>query len=464
MACVPMLRIAFSRTGNKIRRCAGLSIFRCCVALRLGDMMPIFRLAVRATLMLAIHGRSNVVPCYYNKKGSIVNHLGLFTTAAMIGALAIISTSAIAQDAPPPAAQAAQNSPALSPRQLDQLVAPVALYPDTLLTDILTASTYPLEVVEAERWVGDPANAGLSGDALTSALMAQDWDPSVKSLVPFPRALQTLNDHLDWTQRLGEAFLAQPGDVMDAVQRLRARADQAGTLRTSPQEVVMNSDNIITIAPPPSQVIYVPEYDPWCAYGPWPYAFSGPAYFSPWGGSCDAADLMIGWGAGVYWPYSYWGWGYMDWRNHDIGIYGDRFNRFGSGNWRGGNVWRHDASHRGGMGYRDQRNAQRFAPTQHSFRSWSVHGGVAAGSVGRAAPAFSHYGSGQAARIQSQRGMSSRQGTSGGFGGGGHGGGGFGGGGHGGGGHGGGGFSGGGGGHGGGGHGGGGHGGGGARR
>jgi hypothetical protein len=126
--------------------------------------------------------------------------------------------------------------------ELDQLLAPVALYPDQLLGQILMASTYPLEVVEAARWVEDPNNARLKGDQLAAALQGKDWDPSVKSLAPFPQILRMMDDRLDWMQKLGDAFLAQQNEVMDSVQRLRRQAEEAGTLQSSPQQTVTTQD------------------------------------------------------------------------------------------------------------------------------------------------------------------------------------------------------------------------------
>ncbi len=187
--------------------------------------------------------------------------------AILIVASAAATTASLAQDAAPAPMEAA--GPSLTQPQLEQLVAPVALYDDPLLADVLTASTYPLEVVEAHRWLADPANAALKGDALASALDDKDWDPSVKALIPFPQVIETMDGHLDWTENLGEAFLSQEDEVMDAVQQLRHRAESAGTLKSSPQQTVADDAGDVTISPPP-EAIYVPEYDPWCAYGPWP--------------------------------------------------------------------------------------------------------------------------------------------------------------------------------------------------
>jgi hypothetical protein len=355
--------------------------------------------------------------------------------AVLIGATAILPLGGDAQDiaAPPPQLDApAQDAAAsLTPDQLDQLVAPVALYDDALLADVLTASTYPLEVVEAHRWVGDPENAALAGDALASALANLDWDPSVKSLVPFPDVLANMDDHLDWTERLGEAFIAQQGDVMDAVQRLRHRAQVAGTLKTSPQEAVANDGGDVTISPPPDDMIYVPSYDPWCAFGAWPYQIDGPYYYTPWAGACGPDDYDIAFDAGLLLPFGYWDWGYFDWRGHHIRIRRGRYDAYHAGHQvalpdrgnpgRGhGDVWTHDPAHRDGVPYRDPRNEQQF-PSRvgdgQSFRGYD-NGAAPFGSSHPVAPAFESFGSGRDVQIQSQRGQTSR--GFGGFPGGGH--------------------------------------------
>ena len=210
-------------------------------------------------------------------------------------ALAIILATAASAQSPswptPPAPQAAirsaeaesptapQTKPAspLSPARLGQMLAPIALYPDDLLADVLVAATYPLDVVEAARWLQDPQNAALKGDQLFAALQQKSWDPSVKSLAPFPRILRMLDANLEWTEQLGEAYLADPAALMDAVQRLRRRAQSAGRLVTTPQEIVRTEqeptriEESITIEAPSSEVVYVPICDPSFAYGPWPY-------------------------------------------------------------------------------------------------------------------------------------------------------------------------------------------------
>jgi len=155
---------------------------------------------------------------------------------------------------------------------LEQILAPIALYPDSLLAQILMASTYPLEVVQADRWAKQ--NKDLKGDALTAALEKQPWDPSVKSLVNFPQVLAMMSEKLDWTQKLGDAFLAQQKDVMDTVQGLRKKAVDAGNLKTTKEQQVIVEKETIIIEPASTQVVYVPTYNPTVVYGAWPY----PAY------------------------------------------------------------------------------------------------------------------------------------------------------------------------------------------
>src|SRR5947209_1263314 len=173
----------------------------------------------------------------------------------------------IAQDGPPPPPN---QAPLLAPEQLDSLAAPVALYPDPLLSQILVAATYPLELVQASQWLQQ--NRGVSGPAVTQAAAQQNWDPSVQALVVFPDLVMRLTEDITWTTNLGNAFLAQQGDVMDAVQRLRIRAEQAGKLASTPQQRVVNANYdgrpIIEIQPASPEIIYVPEYDPAYIWGP----------------------------------------------------------------------------------------------------------------------------------------------------------------------------------------------------
>jgi hypothetical protein len=316
------------------------------------------------------------------------------TIVAVIAAMAALPAVGAAQTAPPPALPAVVEPPTLAPPaltqpQLDQLVAPVALYPDVLLSPILAAATYPLEIVEAHRWVAQPNNASLAGEALTASLATQDWDPSVQALVPFPQILEMMDIHLDWTERLGEAFLAQPADVMEAVQRLRHRAQAAGTLQLSTQQSVVNEAGDITIAPAAPQEIYLPTYNPWCAYGAWPTAPQAPYYFTPYAGDCYPGDDFVGYDSGIFLPYGYSPWGDFDWRHHHI-----RLRRDSSGDAAQAEIWHHDPSHRVGAPYRDPRNASQFRfarPSTPRFEfapAWNASARHFSGFMPRAASPF----------------------------------------------------------------------------
>ena len=248
-----------------------------------------------------------------------------------------------AQDLPPtpPADQAA---PQLSEAQLDQLLAPIALYPDPLLAQILMAASYPLEVIQADRWLQDPNNATLTGDQLAAALEPQPWDPSVKSLAPFPQILFMMDRNLDWTERLGDAFAADQSAVMASVQRLRGRAETAGKLDSTPQEAVTTADQAITIEPSDPGVLYVPVYDPTVAYGPWPYPASPPCYFPGYFDDVNADGF--GWfGVSIVAPL--WGWHHWDWRHRRIDIDRQRFAALDRSRPPiRGDVWVHDPSRR----------------------------------------------------------------------------------------------------------------------
>jgi len=276
---------------------------------------------------------------------------------ALAGALVLAlatPVTALAQGAPSPAPAAlaaGQPAPVFTQQQLDQILAPVALYPDPLLTSILTAATYPLEVVQAARWVADPRNAQLKGEALTAALANQPWDPSVTALVPFPQVLKMLDSRLDWMQQLGDAFLSQQAAVMDSVQRLRQEAETAGKLQSTPQQAVSNQDGAIVIAPSDPDEVYVPAYDPSVVYGSWPYPDYPPVYIPWWSGDNYGPALGAGivFGAGIALIGSPWFfWGDFDWRHHHVRVDPDRFNRLAGDRRQGagvqfpGNVWQHD--------------------------------------------------------------------------------------------------------------------------
>jgi uncharacterized membrane protein YgcG len=265
-------------------------------------------------------------------------------------------------------AQEPTAKPVFKPEEIEQLVAPVALYPDSLLSQILIASTYPLEVVQADRWA--KKNEKLKGDALTAALEKEKWDPSVKSLVNFPQVLSMMSEKLDWTQKLGDAFLAQQKEVMDSVQKLRAKAHAEGNLETTKEQKVIVQEKVIVIEPADPQVVYVPVYNTTVVYGAWPYPAYPPAYYYPPGYAAGA--FVAGVAIGAAWGYA---WGNCNWHGGDVdidvnrnaninrNINRDQYRRDmqARGQGQGGRgKWQHDASHRKGVAYRDQGTAQKF--------------------------------------------------------------------------------------------------------
>ena len=202
----------------------------------------------------------------------------------------------------------APTQPLLKPAELDQLLAPIALYPDPLLSEVLIASTYPLEVVQADRWA--KSNKALKGDALTGALTKQSWDDSVKSLVQVPDVLGMMSEQLDWTQKLGDAVLAQQADVMDAIQRLRTKADANNKLTSTKQQTVTKRQEqgrqVIAIEPTDPETIYVPYYDPAVVYGAWPYP-EYPPYYWGYPGYIGAGLIGAGLAFGAGWALGNWG-------------------------------------------------------------------------------------------------------------------------------------------------------------
>ena len=206
---------------------------------------------------------------------------------------------------PPPSVQQ-------SPKDLQQLVAPIALYPDALVAQILAASTYPTEIVEADRWM--QSHSKLKGEELAKEVDRQPWDPSVKALTQFPSVLENLDKNLTWSSSLGEAYVNQPQDVTDAVQTLRQQARSAGYLNSNEQEKVTSQGSKIVIEPANPEVVYVPAYDPWLVYGAPIVAYPGwypvPGIF--WGGI--GLSFGLGFGIGYFGGFG-WGWGHWgyDW-------------------------------------------------------------------------------------------------------------------------------------------------------
>lgn len=227
-----------------------------------------------------------------------------------------------------PAATETTATEAFNTEQLDALLAPIALYPDDLLTQVLMAATFPLEVVQAGRWLEQPGNKDLKGDALEKALQAQKWDPSVKSIVPFPEVVALMNDNLDWTQQLGYAFADQQTAVFDSVQRLRRQAQGAGNLQSSPQQVVREENATIIIQPAETNTVYVPSYNPTTVYGTWPYPSYPPVYLPPPTGYAFGAALATGmaFAAGAAVVGGLWGWASPSWGGGYADVNVNRYN------------------------------------------------------------------------------------------------------------------------------------------
>ncbi|WP_085679417.1 MULTISPECIES: DUF3300 domain-containing protein [unclassified Pseudomonas] len=296
-----------------------------------------------------------------------------------------VTSLALAEDLPAPDPAPAEAKQAVfNQEQLDQMLAPIALYPDPLLAQVLMASTYPGEVTEAVAW--SKANPKAQGDDAVKQVANQTWDPSVQSLVAFPQVLVVLGQDPVWVQRLGDAFLAQPDDVMAGVQRLRHQAQAAGNLTSNQYQNVTvqaapaaapaaassggsqsapassSSTSTIIIQPADPQVVYVPTYNPTTTYGTWAYPASPPVYYPPspmyYAGTALMAGLAFGAGVAIIDSV----WGDCDWNNGDVDIDVNRYNNI-NGNNRITNIqnkWQHNPVHRDGVPYRDNRSRQQY--------------------------------------------------------------------------------------------------------
>jgi hypothetical protein len=294
----------------------------------------------------------------------------------LMGTLLLLAVAPVWSQSPPPAG-AAPEAPVFSQSDLEQIVAPIALYPDSLMLQIMMASTYPLEIVQAHRWL--QANPGLSGDKLEAALKDEDWDPSVKSLCGFPELVKRFNDNLDWTKDMGDAFLAQQNDLLNAVQAMRAKASEAGSLKTTEQQTVIVREEVIIIEPADPQVVYVPTYYPSVVYGSsWVYPWRYPVVYSPppagwaWRATTFAAGMWAG--AALY--------SHCDWNNNwhggggsynnnvkiNVDVHDNFVNRTNNANraqhynrgGQGGSNWNHDPAHRRGVNYRSPSVSNRY--------------------------------------------------------------------------------------------------------
>lgn len=244
--------------------------------------------------------------------------------------------------------------------ELDQMLAPIALYPDSLIAQILMASTYPLEVVQAERWVKE--NKNLTGDALDHVLMEKSWDPSIKSLCHFPDVLFAMSDKLDQTSKLGDAFLDQKDDVMATIQELRRKAETQGNLKTTQEQKVIHQEDAIRIEPANRKVVYVPVYDPLYVYGPWWYP-AYPPYYWYYPPGVIITGGYISFGPRFFIGIDLFAWSWFDWHQHHIYIdvhKARRFHRFHHRHYPDRHFWKHDPVHRRGVAYRDRRTRERF--------------------------------------------------------------------------------------------------------
>jgi hypothetical protein len=272
----------------------------------------------------------------------------------------------------------AEEAPKIPDDQLDSLVAPIALYPDPLLAQVLAASTYPLEIIQLQQWL--EKNKNLKDRALVDAVAKQPWDPSVQAMAALPDVVKRLADDIQWTTDLGNAFLAQQSDVMDAVQRMRSKAKETGNLKSNEQmkveTKVVENKSVIIVEQASPEVVYVPSYNPTVVYGAPVYPYP-PIYYPPAG--YYAAGMALSFGVGVAMGAAWsggWGWGSSWGGNNDITINnnnnfnrnanvngGNRTNTIGSGNRGGNSNWRHNPQHRGGAPYSNRATATKYGGT-----------------------------------------------------------------------------------------------------
>ena len=296
---------------------------------------------------------------------------------------------------PPAQATYAQQAP----EQLQQLVAPIALYPDSLVAQVLAASTFPEQVVEADRWV--QAHPEMKGDALGKAVDQQPWDPSIKALTAFPAVLGNMDKNLSWTSSLGDAYFNQQQDVTDAVQAMRQRAQGAGNLKTTQQQIVTDQDSTIAIQPASPEVVYVPAYDPWMVYGgpvvAWPgwYEYPGIWFGGPY--LSFGPGFGIGYFGGFGWGWGNWG---FDWHNRYATFNHGRYNSRSSTFYNRSNYARNA---RGGAGNRAGASARPFNGNSKAARGYAAP----RGQSGVRSGAFSNYGHGGEAKSFSSRGNAS---------------------------------------------------------
>ncbi len=292
--------------------------------------------------------------------------------AALVCAVAILpgDTSLFARQGSEPAAPVDEQVANIPSEQLDSLVAPIALYPDPLLSQTLVASTYPLEIIQLQQWL--EKNKNLKDKALADAVQKQPWDPSIQAMAPVPDVVKQLAENIKWTTDLGNAFLAQQGDVMDAVQRMRKKAKDGGNLKSSEQQKVetkqIQSKDVIIIEQSNPEVVYVPSYNPTVVYGAPAYPYPPIAYPPP---GYYAAGMAISFGIGIAMGAAWGGgWGYNSgWGgNNNITINNNNnfvrnSNTQNVSNRTGGNNWQHNPQHRGGAPYSNGATARKYGGT-----------------------------------------------------------------------------------------------------
>jgi hypothetical protein len=317
--------------------------------------------------------------------------LALFCAALLVPGWGVT----VAQDTAPGGSPASDApAPKATPDQLDSLVAPIALYADPLLAQTLVASTYPLELIQLQQWL--EKNKGLKDKALADAVAKQPWDPAIQSMAAFPDVVKRLGDDIQWTTDLGNAFLDQQADVMEAVQRMRKKAQGTGALATSEQQKVetqvVDQKTVIVVQPTNPEVIYVPTYNPTVVYGPPVYPYP-PVYYPPPPPpgayfATAAISFGVGMAMGAAWGGSccHCGWGG---NNVNINV-NNNFNRNANINTGGNNNWQHNSQHRGGAPYSNKATASKYGgqargdSRQSSGRGGAAPSNRAAGGAGGA--------------------------------------------------------------------------------
>jgi len=285
---------------------------------------------------------------------------------AMLPAVMLAQTQPVPAPPPPATAPAAPAAAPASKEQLEQLLAPIALYPDSLLSQVLMAATYPADVADAAKWV--KAHPDNKGDAGVKAVQDQPWDPSVQSLAAFPQVLDMMGAQPDWVQKLGDAFLASSKDVLDAVQRLRQKAQQAGNLKSTEQQKVIveqeptTQQTVIKVEPAQPETVYVPAYNPSVVYGAWPYPSYPPYYYPPppyyYPGAALASGIAFGIGVAAVGAI----WGGCNWGRGDVNINVNKYNSVNTNRQLNANQtnFQHNSANRRGVPYGDQGSRDKY--------------------------------------------------------------------------------------------------------